>query len=175
MRLWIRNCPITESLVGSSIALRPNDEKIGVGVLHCVLFSCAGRHFRQQGPSVPGNTPADAPQVQQEIHPIESMLAKLPDRGAALFLLAHDYAHLARECAFITKECTSLDEGIDPEGNVEFRRLGENPEFHKLIERVHRHYPAVVLTSFHSLCISEGRCCDPPKHLEGLTRLRSSR
>jgi hypothetical protein len=55
----------------------------------------------------------------------------------------------------LLKECTSLDEGIDPEGNVEFRRLGENPEFHKLIERVHRHYPAVVLTSFHSLCISE--------------------
>jgi hypothetical protein len=43
----------------------------------------------------------------------------------------------------LLKDCTSLVEGIDPEGDTEFRLLGQNPEFRKLIERVHRHYPAV--------------------------------
>lgn len=73
------------------------------------------------------------------------MLAKLPDRGAALFLLAHDYAHLGNleKASALIKECISLDEGFDPEGDAEFRPWKDNPEFRRLIERVHRRYPAV--------------------------------
>jgi hypothetical protein len=124
--------------------------------------------FAQQGPTVPGTTPADAPQVQQEIHQIESRIAKLPDRGAALFLLAHDYAHLGKlESALsLLKECTSLDESIDPEGDAEFRRLGQNSEFRKLIERVHRRYPAgrrahIAFTVPEKDIIPEGLALDP--------------
>src|SRR3984893_9208419 len=61
--------------------------------------------------------PPDVSPVEQEIQQVESMLPKLLDRGAALFLLAHDYArlgNLARGFSLL-KECMSVDEGFDPE------------------------------------------------------------
>jgi hypothetical protein len=116
-------------------------------VLGCFVFSLLVHVFAfgQQSPAVPVTPPADASQVQQEIHQLETMLAKLPDRGAALFLLAHDYAHLGNfeKASAMLEECISLDEGFDPEGDAEFRPLKDNPQFQRLIDRVHRRYPAV--------------------------------
>jgi hypothetical protein len=89
--------------------------------------------------------PADAAEVQQEIRQVEVLLPKLPDRGAALFLLAHDYAHLGNfeKALSVLDECVSLNEGFDPEGDPAFDPLKSKPELQQLIERVHRHYPAV--------------------------------
>ena len=89
--------------------------------------------------------PPDAAEVQQEIRQVESLLPKLPDRGAALFLLAHDYAQagsLAKALSLL-KECVSLDEGFDPEDDPAFVPLTANTEYQKIIERVHRRYPVV--------------------------------
>ena len=88
---------------------------------------------------------ADAPQVREEIKQIESVLDKLPDRGAALFLLAHDSAHLGQrdKALSLLKECISLDEGFDPEGDAEFHILQNSKEFGELVDRVRRRYPLV--------------------------------
>jgi hypothetical protein len=109
------------------------------------LLSAQGLSLAQQSAAVPVTPPADALQVQQEIHEMEVILAKLPDRGAAVFLLAHDYAHLGNfdKALALLKECISLEEGFDPEGDPVFRLLKDNPEFNELIERIHRRYPAV--------------------------------
>jgi sugar lactone lactonase YvrE len=109
------------------------------------LLSTQGLSLAQQGAAVPATPPADAPQVQQEIRDMEATLAKFPDRGTALFFLAHDYAHLGNfEKALASlKECISLEEGFDPEGDPVFRPMKDNPEFNKLIERIHQRYPAV--------------------------------
>jgi hypothetical protein len=115
--------------------------------LYCFsfLFLVKAFDFAQQGLTVPAIPPADASQVQQEIHQVEATLASLPDRGVALFLLAHDYAHLGNlEKAFsLLTECISLDEGFNPEDDPAFRGLKDNAEFRRLIESVHRRYPAV--------------------------------
>jgi len=89
--------------------------------------------------------PADAADVELEIRQVEQFLPKLPDRGAGLFLLAHDYAHLGKtEKAFSAlQECISLDAGFDPEGDPDLAVLKSNPKFNTLAERVHRRYPAV--------------------------------
>jgi hypothetical protein len=113
-------------------------------IIFC-LASFLRLYFAQQGKTVPATPPPDAPQVQQEIREIELTLAKLPDRGAALFLLAHDYAYLGNfeKASALLKECISLDEGFNPEGDAAFRPLKDSTEFQNLIEHVHQRYPAV--------------------------------
>ena len=89
--------------------------------------------------------PADAAEVRQEIQEVEGILPKLPDRGAALFLLAHDYAHLgdADKALSLLRECISLNEGFNPEGDPAFTPLRSNAEFQGLVEQVHLRYRAV--------------------------------
>src|SRR5262249_33673631 len=92
----------------------------------------------------------------------------LRDRGAALFLLAHDYAHLGQldKPTALLKQCVSLDEGFDPDGDSVFRPLRGLPEFQKLIERTYRHYPPVrrahlAFTVGEKNLIPEGLAIDP--------------
>jgi hypothetical protein len=114
--------------------------------LCCISFLFQVQMFdlAQQSQTAPA-TPADALQVQQEIRQVEATLAKVPDRGAVLFFLAHDYAHMGNfaKALSLLKECILLDEGFDPEGDPVFRPLQDNPEFHQLTERVPRRYPPV--------------------------------
>jgi sugar lactone lactonase YvrE len=83
--------------------------------------------------------------VTEEIHEVEDLLPKLPDRAAALFLLAHDYAQIGNvdKALSLLRECLSLDEGFDPEGDFAFTSLASHAEFRSLLDRVHRRYPVV--------------------------------
>jgi len=107
----------------------------------CLLIPC---FLSAQTGSTPATGPAED-DVRQEIRQVEAILPKLPDRGAGLFLLAHDYAHIGdfQKALSLLRECLSLEEGFDPEGDPAFDPLRSNPEFRSLIERVHRRYPIV--------------------------------
>ena len=117
------------------------------------------------------NTPApppDAAEVQQEIQQVESLLPKIPDRGAALFLLAHDYAHVGslEKAWSLLKECMSLEEGFDPDVDPDLAPLKARSEFQSLIEKLHRRYPAVhrahvAFTVPEKDLIPEGLVADP--------------
>ena len=91
----------------------------------------------QATPSAP-SPPADAVEVQQEIQQVEAILPKLPDRGAGLFLLAHDYAHLGNLEKALSRlnECMSLEEGFDPVDDPAFAPLKGTPRFQKLIQDI---------------------------------------
>jgi hypothetical protein len=112
--------------------------------------------------------PADAADTQQEIQQVEKLVPRLIDRGAALYLLAHDQAHLGyTEKAFtLLKECMSLEEGFDPEQDPAFASLKDTPRFRKLIDRVHQRYPKVhrareAFTLAEKELIPEGLAANP--------------
>jgi hypothetical protein len=91
--------------------------------------------------------PADAEKVRAEIRAVENVLPKIPDRGAALFLLARQYAHLGelQKALARLKDCLALDAGFDPEPGESrsLRALASNPEFREMLEEVHRRYSPV--------------------------------
>jgi hypothetical protein len=119
--------------------------KISIIVCCLAFLQPQALDFAQQGAPVSESPPADASQAQQEIRDIEAILANVSDRGAALFVLAHDHAHLRNfaKALALLKECTSLEEGFDPKGDPVFVPLKDNQEFRELIKHVHRRYPAV--------------------------------
>src|SRR5262249_8599345 len=57
--------------------------------------------------------PGTSLRLRDEIKPLEQLLARASDRGAALFLLAHDYARLGGQAKALDllKECIPLDAG----------------------------------------------------------------
>jgi sugar lactone lactonase YvrE len=83
--------------------------------------------------------------LRDEIKTVEQLLPRLVDRGAALFLLAHDYARLGEQpkALALLKQCAALNEGFDPSGDRAFASLEGDPEFHSLVERVRRQNPPV--------------------------------
>lgn len=83
--------------------------------------------------------------LRDEIKSVEGILPRLADRGAALFLLAHDYARLGEQgkALDLLKQCATLDEGFDPARDNAFQPLHSNPEFRNLIERAQRRNPPV--------------------------------
>lgn len=101
----------------------------------------------QQGLAADSAQPADVPKVRAEIRAVESVLPKVPDRGAALFLLARRYAHLGevQKALALLKECVALDAGFDPEPaqSPSLRPLVSNTEFRAMLEQVRRQYPPV--------------------------------
>ena len=68
----------------------------------------------QQNSTAPIHPPPDAAVVHAEVQKIEYSLSQIPDRGAALFLLAKRYAHLGevQKALALLKECIALDEGL---------------------------------------------------------------
>ena len=92
-----------------------------------------------------------AARLRDEIKVVEGLLAdspgraRLTDRGAALYLLAHHYAHLGDQAKALAllKECVSLGEGFDPSEARAFTPLKNNPEFRQLAEHVRREFPPV--------------------------------
>ena len=97
---------------------------------------------RQTSVQVPDS---DSRHLRDEIKAVEQLPPPLVDRGAALFLLAHDYARLGEQAKALDllKQCVALDEGFDPAGDSAFAVLHSDTEFQNLIEQVRRHNPPV--------------------------------
>ena len=108
----------------------------------------------------PSATPAGANSVQEssaptsvtasdrrrdEIRRLEEIFPRATDRGAVLFLLAHNYGRLGDQgkALELLKQCEALEEGFDPESDDAFASLKDNPEFQKLIKRVREQNPPV--------------------------------
>jgi len=83
--------------------------------------------------------------IRDEIKVVEDMLPQLVDHGAALFLLAHNYARLGEQAKALNllRQCIALDEGFDPAGDKAFSSLQSNPEFLRLMYLVRRRNPPV--------------------------------
>jgi hypothetical protein len=108
-----------------------------------VLFAATSLLAQQNSPAPPAAP--DAARMRAQIQRIEDALPKIPDRGAALFLLAGRYARLGelQNALTLLKECTALQEGFDPADRPEFEPLKARPEFLELVDQVRRQYPAV--------------------------------
>jgi len=115
------------------------------------------------------STPPAPPEseVRAEIAGTEALLPKLADRGAALYLMATDYATLGdtTKALRLLKECIDLEEGFDPSEDPAFAKMRANPEFRALAERVARRFPAVhqarlVFTVPEKELIPEGLAAD---------------
>src|SRR5215471_16854982 len=117
--------------------------------------------------------PSDISQrLNAEIKTLEAILPHAPDRGAALFLLAHDYARLGEHAKALDllKQCVTLDEGFDPAGDKAFAPLQSDREFENLVERVHQKTPPirqaqVAFTIAQSDLFPEGLAVDASTHL----------
>lgn len=101
----------------------------------------------QQGPAGGSGQPADVQSVRAEIRAVENVVPKIPDRGAALFLLARQYAHLGelQKALALLKECVALDAGFEPEPaqSPSLRLLASNTEFRAMLEQSRQRYPPV--------------------------------
>jgi hypothetical protein len=94
---------------------------------------------------MPTQAPADTAPVRAEIQRIEASVPKITDRGAALFLLAKEYAQIGElpKSLSLLKECIALDEGFDSGDSPALRPLQPYLEFRELVEQVRRRYPPV--------------------------------
>lgn len=102
-----------------------------------------GMNAEQQTPvQVPAT---DSQHFRDEIKALEQLLPRLVDRGAALFLLAHDYARLGEleRALDLLKQCVALHEGFDPGGDTAFAPLRSRSEFLSLVESVRRQNPPI--------------------------------
>src|SRR5690242_15686459 len=109
---------------------------------HTVSVAAQESDSQQKLAAVPASV---AERLRSEIKTLEAILPRLVDRGAALFLLAHDYARLGEQARTLDllKQCVALDEGFDPAGDKVFAPLQSNSEFRSLVERVHQKTPPV--------------------------------
>jgi len=137
-----------------------------------VVFGLSFSHIKSQSQTAPIHAPPDAAVVRAEVQEIEDSLSKIPDRGAALFLLARRYAHLGelQKALALLKECIALDEGFDPADSPALQALKSFPEFRELVEQVQRRYPPVHLahvafTVPEKDLFPEGLAVDWPKHV----------
>ena len=118
--------------------------------LACLPVSAQGLPaLRQDRPSPPPAASTTGPEgsvrLRDEIKVVEGLLPRLADRGAALYLLAHHYAHLGDQpkALALLEECVALDEGFDPSEARAFASLKNEVEFRQLAERVRRGFPPV--------------------------------
>ncbi len=101
----------------------------------------------QQESAAASAQPADAEKMRAEIRAVENVLPRIPDRGAALSLLARRYARLGelQKALELLKQCAALGAGFDPEPDKSpsLRPLASNTEFQQVLEEVRRRYPPV--------------------------------
>lgn len=109
--------------------------------------------------------------VRAELATGESLLPKLADRAAGLYLLATDYATLGDfpKALSLLKESIELDEGFDPSQDPAFARMRTQPDFQKLLKRSAQHFPVVqraklAFTVPETDLIPEGLAADPSGH-----------
>lgn len=109
-------------------------------------FSAEGGAAMDAGQQASAPPPGSGSQrLRDEIKAVEELLPRLVDRGAALFLLAHNYARLGEQAKalYLLKQCVALDEGFDPARDKAFASLRNDPEFRHLVERVQQRNPPV--------------------------------
>ncbi len=122
----------------------------------CLLIACAlgvpfAQHSTRTAPKQASPAglpqPTDAEEVRAEIRAVEDVLPRIPDRGAALFLLARRYAHLGdvQKALSLLKQCMAVDAGFDPEPgeSPSLRQLVPNQEFQQMLEEARRRYPPI--------------------------------
>jgi sugar lactone lactonase YvrE len=90
----------------------------------------------------------DAAEIREQIAIAQDLLGKTADRGAVLYFLAASHALLQETLPALEqlKECLALKEGFDPSGDNAFAALKTSPDFQKLVEQVHKDFPAVNLS-----------------------------
>ena len=96
-------------------------------------------------PAAPTTGPEDVARLRAEIKVVEGLLPRLVDRGAALYLMAHHYAHIRDQAKALAllKECVALGEGFDPSEAHAFVPLKNEAQFRRLGEQVLRSFPPV--------------------------------
>jgi hypothetical protein len=138
--------------------------------LLALLFSAAT--CRAQDADQIRGEPDDATAVREQIAKIEKRLPQIPDRAAALYLLAASKQHLGetREALQNLKDCLALKEGFDPSGSPSLGALKGTKEFDDLVAAVHRDFPVVAhaklaLASEEKDLIPEGLAYDARQNL----------
>jgi hypothetical protein len=110
-----------------------------------VLGASAATTRAQDSEQIRGE-PGDATAVREQIAKIEKLLPQIPDRAAALYVLAALKQHLGetREALQNLKDCLALKEGFDPSGSPSLGALKGTKEFDDLVAAVHRDFPVVA-------------------------------
>ncbi len=149
---------------------RRNGSKLLSYLLSIIATPLMG--FAQQTPTPPNAVSPDNAMRRAEIQKVEESLAKITDRGAALFFLARRYAQLGDldKARSLLKQCIRLDQGFDPGDLPQFEVLHSNPEFQAMIEQVRHRYPPihqahVAFTIFETDLFQERLGVDPEQHL----------
>ena len=124
--------------------------EIALSMLGLVCLTFSGQVVSRQDnpsppPAIPTTEPEDMARLRAEIKVVERLQPRLADRGAALYLLAHHYAHLSEQTKALAllKECVALGEGFDPSEAPAFAPLKSEVEFRQLAEQVRRGFPPV--------------------------------
>lgn len=116
-------------------------------IVACVLYtSFVGACAQADGSQVSTALPASVSEsLHSQIKTLEGILPRAVDRGAVLFLLAHDYARLGEHAKALDllRQSVALDEGFDPAGDDAFARLQSDREFQNLVEHVRQKSPPV--------------------------------
>jgi hypothetical protein len=136
-----------------------------------VLGASAATTHAQDSEQIRGE-PDDATAVREQIAKIEKRLPQIPDRAAALYVLAALKQHVGetREALQNLKDCLALKEGFDPSGSPSLGALKGTKEFDDLVAAVHRDFPIVshaklALASEEKDLIPEGLAYDARQNL----------
>jgi sugar lactone lactonase YvrE len=122
---------------------------IGLFVMCAFVYaaqtSSAVTHPPAQAPQQTSVPVPDSQRLRVEITSLEALLPGQVDRGAVLFLLAHEYARLGehKKAVDLLKQCGALNQGFDPSRDPAFHPLQSDPEFRSLVEHVHQTNPPV--------------------------------
>jgi DNA-binding beta-propeller fold protein YncE len=114
--------------------------------------------------------PPEEAETRAQMAIAEKLLDKTPDHGAVLFFLATSQAQLQQlyEATETLKQCIALKEGFDPQGEPTFAALRDSENFKKLIEQIHKDFPAVTqaepaFTTTEKDLVPEGLAFDPTR------------
>lgn len=111
------------------------------------VVSAQGQQDQDDVRGAPAET-IDAAEIRAQMKIAEDLLGKTPDRGAILYFLAVSHATLRETLPAIEQlqKCVALKEGFDPSGDSAFGAIKDSPDFRKIVEQVHKDFPAVNQT-----------------------------